>query len=145
MTENLELFPPPAPDGRAQAAIEIVALREQLNRWAHEYYVQDAPSVPDGEYDRVFQQLQALEASYPQIVTPDSPTQRVIGAVLDGLTPVRHAMPMLSIYPILALRYGHEELASLAVAVTTLATAITLTVLLWAVQHILHTDALGVF
>ena len=62
MTENLELFPPPAPDGRAQAAIEIVALRQQLNTWAHEYYVQDAPSVPDAEYDRAFQRLQALEA-----------------------------------------------------------------------------------
>ncbi len=97
MTENLELFPPPAPDGRAQAAIEIEALREQLNRWAHEYYVQDAPSVPDAEYDRAYQRLQALEAEHPDLVTPDSPTQRVIGAVMDGLAPVRHAVPMLSI------------------------------------------------
>ncbi|WP_119966338.1 NAD-dependent DNA ligase LigA [Simplicispira lacusdiani] len=97
MTENLELFPPPAPDGRAQAAIEIEALREQLNRWAHEYYVQDAPSVPDAEYDRAYQRLQALEAEHPDWVTPDSPTQRVIGAVMDGLAPVRHAVPMLSI------------------------------------------------
>ncbi|WP_374609052.1 NAD-dependent DNA ligase LigA, partial [Diaphorobacter nitroreducens] len=97
MTENLELFPPPAPDGRAQAAIEIVALREQLNRWAHEYYVQDAPSVPDAEYDCAYQRLQALEAEHPDLVTPDSPTQRVIGAVMEGLAPVRHAVPMLSI------------------------------------------------
>lgn len=72
-------------------------LRAQLQQWAHEYYVQDAPTVPDGEYDRVFQQLQGLEGAYPQLVTPDSPTQRVIGAVLDGLTPVRHQVPMLSI------------------------------------------------
>ena len=72
-------------------------LRSQLQQWAHEYYVQDAPTVPDGEYDRVFQQLQGLELSYPQLITPDSPTQRVIGAVLDGLTPVRHVVPMLSI------------------------------------------------
>jgi len=72
-------------------------LRAQLNRWAHEYYVQDAPSVPDAEYDRVFQQLQALEGAYPDLVTPDSPTQRVIGAVLPGLAPVRHRVPMLSI------------------------------------------------
>jgi len=98
MTENLELFPPPAPDGRAQAAIEIVALRQQLNTWAHEYYVQDSPSVPDAEYDRAFQRLQALEAEHPDLVTPDSPTQRVIGAVMDGLAPVRHAVPMLSIH-----------------------------------------------
>ena len=72
-------------------------LRAQLQQWAHEYYVQDAPTVPDGEYDRVFQQLQGLEGAYPQLITPDSPTQRVIGAVLDGLTPVRHQVPMLSI------------------------------------------------
>jgi len=72
-------------------------LRAQLRQWAHEYYVLDAPSVPDGEYDRVFAQLQALEAAHPHLVTPDSPTQRVIGAVLDGLRPVRHAVPMLSI------------------------------------------------
>ena len=53
--------------------------------------------MPDGEYDRIYQQLEALEGAYPALVTPDSPTQRVIGAVLDGLTPVRHAVPMLSI------------------------------------------------
>ncbi len=97
MTENLELFPPPEPNGRAQAAIKIIALRKQLNAWAHEYYVQDAPSVPDAEYDRMFRDLQALEAQHPDLVAPDSPTQRVIGAVMDGLAPVRHAVPMLSI------------------------------------------------
>ncbi|GAB2544827.1 MAG: NAD-dependent DNA ligase LigA [Giesbergeria sp.] len=97
MTENLDLFSAPEPTGKAQAAIELEALRARLNRWAHEYYVQDAPSVPDAEYDRVFRELQALEAAHPDLVTPDSPTQRVIGAVMDGLAPVRHAVPMLSI------------------------------------------------
>ena len=102
MTENLDLFSAETPEPPAQAAPKAVvakvqALRAQLQQWAHEYYVQDAPTVPDGEYDRVFQQLQGLELSYPQLVTPDSPTQRVIGAVLDGLTPVRHVVPMLSI------------------------------------------------
>ena len=102
MTENLDLFSAETPEPSAQAAPKAVvakvqALRAQLQQWAHEYYVQDAPTVPDGEYDRVFQQLQGLELSYPQLVTPDSPTQRVIGAVLDGLTPVRHVVPMLSI------------------------------------------------
>ncbi|MBF5007419.1 NAD-dependent DNA ligase LigA [Diaphorobacter caeni] len=97
MSDSFDLFSQPAQDVPAKVVAKVSALREQLDRWAHEYYVQDAPTVPDGEYDRVFQQLQALEASYPQIVTPDSPTQRVIGAVLDGLTPVRHAVPMLSI------------------------------------------------
>ncbi|QNP48960.1 NAD-dependent DNA ligase LigA [Diaphorobacter aerolatus] len=97
MSDSIDLFPESPQDVPAKVVAKVNALREQLGRWAHEYYVQDAPTVPDGEYDRVFQQLQALEAAYPQIVTPDSPTQRVIGAVLDGLTPVRHAVPMLSI------------------------------------------------
>ena len=79
-------------------AEEVAALRGQLEAWAHEYYVLDAPSVPDAEYDKVFQRLQALEALYPDLLSPDSPTQRVIGAVLDGLQPVRHAVPMLSIH-----------------------------------------------
>jgi DNA ligase (NAD+) len=54
--------------------------------------------VPDAEYDRAFRELQALEAEHPELVTPDSPTQRVIGAVMDGLAAVRHAVPMLSIH-----------------------------------------------
>ncbi|WP_455554855.1 NAD-dependent DNA ligase LigA [Comamonas sp.] len=102
MRENLDLFGDAVPENAVSAAPKTViakvqALRNQLQQWAHEYYVLDAPTVPDGEYDRVFQQLQALEGAYPQLVTSDSPTQRVIGAVLDGLTPVRHAVPMLSI------------------------------------------------
>ena len=97
MTESLDLFSAPAPAAPALVATKIENLRAQLNRWAHEYYVQDAPSVPDAEYDRVFQQLQALEGAYPGLVTPDSPTQRVIGAVMDGLASVRHSVPMLSI------------------------------------------------
>ena len=97
MADDFDLFSTPAHDAKAQAAIKIKALRDQLGRWAHEYYVLDTPSVPDGEYDRVYQELEALEKAYPDLVTADSPTQRVIGAVLDGLTPVRHAVPMLSI------------------------------------------------
>ncbi len=72
-------------------------LRALLQQHAHLYYVLDAPTIPDAEYDRLFQELQAIEAAHPELLTPDSPTQRVIGAVLDGLTPVRHAVPMLSI------------------------------------------------
>ena len=72
-------------------------LRETLRRYAHRYYVLDDPEVPDSEYDRLYQQLEALEAAEPGLITPDSPTQRVIGAVLDGLQPVRHAVSMLSI------------------------------------------------
>ncbi len=72
-------------------------LRAQLHHHAHRYYVLDAPEIPDAEYDRLFQELQAIEATHPALLTPDSPTQRVGGKVLDGLVPVRHAVPMLSI------------------------------------------------
>ena len=72
-------------------------LREQLRHHAHRYYVLDAPELPDAEYDRMFQELQAIEAEHPDLLSADSPTQRVIGKVLDGFMPVRHAVPMLSI------------------------------------------------
>ncbi len=73
------------------------ALRELLHHHAHRYYVLDAPEIPDAEYDRLFQELQALEAQYPELLTPDSPTQRVGGKVLEGFAKVRHMVPMLSI------------------------------------------------
>jgi len=72
-------------------------LRAQLHHHAHRYYVLDAPEVPDAVYDRLFAELQALEQAHPALRTPDSPTQRVLGQVLEGLAPVRHAVPMLSI------------------------------------------------
>lgn len=72
-------------------------LREVLHAHAHSYYVLDAPSIPDAEYDKLFAELQAIEAAHPDLLTPDSPTQRVLGQVLDGFKPVRHAVPMLSI------------------------------------------------
>ena len=72
-------------------------LRAALNRAAHQYYTLDAPALPDAEYDKLFQELQAIEAAHPELRTPDSPTQRVGGAVLAGFRPVRHAVPMLSI------------------------------------------------
>ena len=102
MSHTLDLFGGEAPEPQPSAVPKTVqtkaaALRAQLQQWAHAYYVLDAPLVPDGEYDRVFQQLQGLEGAYPQLITPDSPTQRVIGAVLEGLAPVRHVVPMLSI------------------------------------------------
>jgi DNA ligase (NAD+) len=68
-----------------------------LHEHAHKYYVLDEPSIPDAEYDRLFQELQALEAAHPELARADSPTQRVIGQVLDGFESVRHAVPMLSI------------------------------------------------
>ena len=65
MPENLELFGAPAQVDPAPAAIKIEALRAQLNAWSHSYYVMDAPTVPDAEYDRVFRELQALEEVHP--------------------------------------------------------------------------------
>jgi len=87
---------PTRPDP-ARAAARADALRKELREHAHRYYVLDAPVIPDADYDALFQELQAIEAEHPELVTPDSPTQRVIGAVLEGLVPVRHAVPMLSI------------------------------------------------
>jgi DNA ligase (NAD+) len=79
------------------AAPRAAELRAQLQRHAHLYYVLDAPEIPDAEYDRLFQELQAIEAAHPEVRTADSPTLRVGGQVLPGLQPVRHAVPMLSI------------------------------------------------
>jgi DNA ligase (NAD+) len=68
-----------------------------LNRYAHAYYTLDSPEVPDAEYDRLFRELQALETAQPELLSPDSPTQRVGGAVLDAFAQVKHRVPMLSI------------------------------------------------
>jgi DNA ligase (NAD+) len=78
-------------------ARRISELRAELERHSYNYYVLDAPSIPDAEYDKLFRELQSLEAQHPELLTPDSPTQRVGGKVLDGFTPVKHAVPMLSI------------------------------------------------
>ncbi len=86
---------PPSPS--AAVVARAAALRAELQQHAERYYVLDDPVIPDAEYDRLFRELQALEEAHPGLRTPDSPTQRVIGAVLDGFQPVRHAVPMLSI------------------------------------------------
>ncbi len=72
-------------------------LRAQLHHHAHRYYTLDDPEIPDAEYDRLFRELQDIEAAHPELLTSDSPTQRVGGRVLDAFTPVRHRVPMLSI------------------------------------------------
>jgi DNA ligase (NAD+) len=72
-------------------------LRAEIERHNHAYYVLDAPLIPDAEFDRLFAQLQALEAQYPDLVTPDSPTLRVGGEPRSDLPSVRHAVPMLSL------------------------------------------------
>ena len=94
-----DLFDPPAPSAPAVSATarRAAELRALLHRHAHLYYVLDAPELPDAAYDALFQELQALEEAEPGLRTPDSPTQRVLGRVLEGFDPVRHAVPMLSI------------------------------------------------
>jgi DNA ligase (NAD+) len=72
-------------------------LRGELERHNHAYYVLDAPTIPDAEYDKLFRELQAIEGEHPELVSPDSPTQRVGGRPLPEFVPVRHAVPMLSI------------------------------------------------
>ncbi len=76
----------------------MAALAAKIERWDHEYYVLDAPSVPDAEYDRTFVLLAALEARFPEWKSPASPTTRVGGAVRSDLAKVVHAHPMLSIH-----------------------------------------------
>jgi DNA ligase (NAD+) len=78
-------------------AERIAALRAELDLHAHRYYVLDEPSIPDSEYDRLFRELQALEAAHPELLSADSPTQRVGGAPLSQFASVRHRVAMLSI------------------------------------------------
>jgi DNA ligase (NAD+) len=79
------------------AESRIHELRAELDQHNYRYYVLDEPSVPDAEYDRLFNELKALEAEHPHLVTPDSPTQRVGGAALAAFSQVRHEIPMLSL------------------------------------------------
>ncbi|MDE2598042.1 MAG: NAD-dependent DNA ligase LigA [Rhodocyclaceae bacterium] len=72
-------------------------LRDELGHHNYAYYVLDAPSIPDAEYDKLFRELQAIEAEHPELRTPDSPTLRVGGEALPQFPSVRHAVPMLSI------------------------------------------------
>ena len=72
-------------------------LRTEIEQHNHRYYVLDDPLISDSEYDTLFRELQAIEAAHPELLTPDSPTQRIGGKALDMFQPVRHAVPMLSI------------------------------------------------
>jgi len=78
-------------------AARMAQLRETIERHSHTYYVLDNPSVPDAEYDRLFRELQALEAAHPELLTADSPTQRVGGQPLPAFGQVVHDVPMLSL------------------------------------------------
>lgn len=82
---------------QASIAEQTAQLRAQLHHHGYLYHVLDAPTLPDAEYDRLFKALQELETAHPELITPDSPTQRVGGKPLEGFASVKHALPMLSI------------------------------------------------
>lgn len=97
-------------------ADEIARLRERIRHYDVKYYVEAAPEISDLEYDKLMARLKALEAAHPELITPDSPTQRVGEEPVEGLTPVEHRTPMLSIentYSIEDLRKYGERTAKL--------------------------------
>jgi DNA ligase (NAD+) len=75
----------------------VEELREEIRYHNRLYYVEDAPKISDAEYDALYKELEELEAAHPELITPDSPTQRVGGEPLEGFEEVRHAVPMLSL------------------------------------------------
>ncbi|MDY4635556.1 MAG: NAD-dependent DNA ligase LigA [Candidatus Limivicinus sp.] len=85
---------------------EIISLRRELERHNRLYYVEDAPEISDYEYDMLMQRLKALEAEHPELITPDSPTQKVGGAALSKFEPVRHQVPLESLTDV----FSYEEL-----------------------------------
>ncbi|MGH9581193.1 MAG: NAD-dependent DNA ligase LigA [Terriglobales bacterium] len=89
-----------------KAASRIEALREKIRYHEHRYFVLDEPEISDAEFDALVQQLKALEAEHPELVTPDSPTQRVGGKPREGFVKARHSRPLLS----LDNAYSEEEL-----------------------------------
>ncbi len=99
-----------------RVAQEIARLREEIRFHDHKYYVEAAPILSDLEYDRLMARLKELEAAHPELVTPDSPTQRVGGEPVEGLVPVEHRIPMLSIentYSVEELKRFGERTAKL--------------------------------
>lgn len=86
-----------------QANKRAIALREQLERYRHSYYVMDSPEVSDAVYDSLNNELKSIEERFPELITPDSPTQRVGGEAIDKFVRVRHARPMLSLADIFDL------------------------------------------
>ena len=81
----------------AEVTKRIQQLRTQLNTYSHQYYVLDAPSVPDAEYDRLYRELETIENEYPESITSDSPTQKVGAPPLASFSQVTHERPMLSL------------------------------------------------
>lgn len=76
---------------------QIEDLRALVLKWAEAYYIDDKPLVSDSEYDSKYKELKSLEDKYPEFITPDSPTRKVVGRVIDSLKPIVHKLPLLSI------------------------------------------------
>src|SRR5579864_2206652 len=87
---------------------QVEDLREKLRHHEYLYYVLDAPEISDAQYDGMMRELDALEKAHPELITPDSPTQRVGGKPREGFVKVRHSSSMLSLDNAL----GEEELRS---------------------------------
>jgi len=98
---------------RAEAKVRVEELRERINHHSYRYHVLDDPEVSDAEYDELLRELQALEDAFPELITPDSPTQRVGGIPVDLFAPVSHRAPMLS----LDNAFSFEELEAWAARV----------------------------
>src|SRR5438132_3447936 len=88
------------------AARSLESLREKIRQHEYRYYVLDDPEISDAEFDRLMNELKNLEAEHPELITADSPTQRVGGKPREGFVKVRHSSPMLS----LDNAYTEEEL-----------------------------------
>ncbi|MFZ2841585.1 MAG: NAD-dependent DNA ligase LigA, partial [Trichococcus flocculiformis] len=86
-----------AKESLTEAQERIETLKTLLNRYSYEYYVLDKPSISDKEYDQQYQELEKLEKAHPELITTDSPTQRIGGTILPGFTKVQHDSPMLSL------------------------------------------------
>ena len=97
----------------AAAKVRVEELREQLNYHLYRYHVLDDPEISDAEYDELMNELKALEERFPELVTPDSPTQRVGATPTDLFAPVQHRTPMLS----LDNAFSREELEAWATRV----------------------------
>ena len=91
---------------KSEPVKQIAGLRERIRYHEHRYYVLDDPEIADGEFDELVAQLRKLEDAHPELITPDSPTQRVGGKPAEGLVAVEHSLPMLS----LDNAYGESEL-----------------------------------
>ena len=95
----------------------LAQLRQQIEEHDRLYYDEAAPVLTDPEYDALFRELRDLEEAHPELLTPDSPTQRVGGKPLQGFQQVRHAVPMLSLDNLFAKKEGEEGVRKFVVSV----------------------------